>query len=91
VKNRLEKFAFIFNLRRCMKEAKATTALMSFGSAAAAHAGAELLLAHAVAPGAGQVMLQALAVESLVVGRCRLTASKPVLKAPMISALDGTV
>ena len=26
-----------------------------------------------------------------VVGRCRLTASKPVLKAPMVSALEATI
>jgi len=25
------------------------------------------------------------------VGRCGLTASKPVLKAPMVSALEGTI
>jgi len=27
----------------------------------------------------------------VVVGRCRLTVSKPVLKAPMVSALDSTI
>ena len=27
----------------------------------------------------------------LVVGRCRLTVSKPVLKAPMVSALEAII
>ena len=53
----------------------------------AAHAGAELLLAHAAAPGAGQVMLQALAVENLVAtlsrGRAvQVDPMKPKLKPP---------
>ena len=29
--------------------------------------------------------------EAKVVGRCRLTVSKPVLKAPMVSALETTI
>ena len=32
-----------------------------------------------------------LLLENGVVGRCRLTVSKPVLKAPMASALEATI
>ena len=40
---------------------------------------------------AGGVNLAALLVHDLLVGQCRLTLSKPILKAPMVSALESAM
>ena len=75
----LSTFAFTFNLRR-HTEARAVLAARRRRNADARTARRQVQ--HHNSPGAIRE------VEKRLVGRCRLIVSKPVLKAPMIAALE---
>ena len=76
----LSNFAFNFNLRRYNLVVLFTSSATVIQFAVLG----QLLVGHSAWFGA-------LCLVASVVGRCRLTLSKPVLKAPMVSALEITM